>query len=66
MNLGDMNRELQQLKAKVSNKGLCGISHYQPDGMCLEEWELVIAEHKPNGRMHFWVSFVSAESGNKP
>jgi hypothetical protein len=38
--------------------------------MSLDEWESVIAEHKPDGRMHFWVSLVSPESeklsGNKP
>ena len=70
MNLGDMKRELQQLKAKVSNKSLCSIPHFKPSGMGLDEWERVIAEHKPDGRRHFWVSFVSPESeklsGNKP
>ena len=62
MNLGDIKRELQQLKAKVSNKSLCSIPHFQPSGMGLDEWERVIAEHKPDGRRHFWVSFVSPES----
>ena len=70
MNLGDIKRELQQLKAKVSNKSLCSIPHFQPSGMGLDEWERVIAENKPDGRRHFWVSFVSPESeklsGNKP
>jgi hypothetical protein len=70
MNLGDMKRELQQLKAKVSNKSLCSKLHLQPKGINPQEWERVIAEHKPDGRRHFWVSFVSPESeklsGNKP
>ena len=62
MNLGDMKRELQQLKAKASNKSLCSISHLQPSGMSLDEWGSVIAGHKPDGCRHFWVSFVSPES----
>ncbi len=70
MNLGDMKRELQQLKAKASNKSLNSIPHFQPSGMGPDEWESVIAEHKPDGRMHIWVTFVSPEpgklSGNQP
>ena len=70
MSLGDMKRELQKLKAKVSNKSLRSAPYFQPSGMSLDEWEPVISEHKPDGRMHFWVSLVSPESeklsGNKP
>jgi len=62
MNLGDIKRELQQLKAEVSSKNLCSIPHFQSSSMGLDEWESVIAGHKPDGRRHFWVSFVSPES----
>ena len=70
MNLGDMRWDLQQLKAKASNKSPNSIPHFQPSGMGPDEWESVIAEHKPDGRMHIWVTFVSPEpgklSGNQP
>jgi len=69
MSLGDMKRELQQLKAKVGNKRLCSIPHFQRSGMGLEEWRRVIADHKPDGRRHFWVSFVEPKdmlTGSKP
>jgi hypothetical protein len=69
MSLASMKRELQQLKTRVGNKHLCSIPHLQPDGMSLEEWERVIAEHKPDGRRHFWVSFIEPKkdrlSGNQ-
>ena len=61
MNLGDMKRELQQLKAKASNKSLSSAPYFRPSGMSLEEWERMIAEHKPDGRMHFWVSLLALE-----
>jgi len=69
MNLGDMKRELQRLKDKVGKKNLNSKIHLQPKGMNLQEWEGVIAEHKPDGRRHFWVSFVEPKdmlTGSKP
>ena len=62
MNLGDMRWDLQQLKAKASNKSPNSIPHFQPRGMSLDDWEQVIDEHIPDGRMHFWVTFVSPAS----
>ena len=61
MNLGDMKRELQKLKAKVSNKSLSSAPYFQSSGMRLDEWESVISERKPDGRMHFWVSLLALE-----
>ena len=70
MNLGDMRWDLQQLKAKASNKSPNSIPHFQPRGMSLDDWEQVIDEHLTDGCMHFWVTFVSPEprklSGNQP